>query len=311
MNRVNNSSGWTGSRREFLQGTGMAGAGLMVLPGIGEAAAKPIGFPGFHGVQLAIATICTDGFGNQHHDPAFEVIPDLGFKNVEFNLWYADTITPGYIRGLKRRCQETGLQPISLQGTSFGGEGRSDIIKDLSHKLVLMQGCETLGCRIVKCTGSGRGSNGGLKSVIEVCRELAPVAEEKGVLVVLENHAKNVLERIEDFEEIFSSVDSPNIGMCLDTGHFEGVNVDLHQVIDRFHDRILHVDLKDCRERGKGHDTVPFGQGVTDFESFLKHLFERSYSGYLVVEQAWREPKGDWKSDLKKSYEIFHPYERR
>jgi sugar phosphate isomerase/epimerase len=173
-----------------------------------------------------------------------------------------------------------------------------------------MQGCETLGCRIIKCTGSARGTNGGLKAVIAVCQELAPVAEEKGILVVLENHAKNVLERIEDYEEIFSKVDSPNIGMCLDTGHFEGANVDIHKVIDKFHERILHVDLKDCRQRSKGHDTVVFGQGVTYFKSFLQHLFERRYSGYLVVEQAWREPKGDWQSDLKKSYELFRSYQR-
>ncbi|MHC4433884.1 MAG: sugar phosphate isomerase/epimerase family protein, partial [Planctomycetota bacterium] len=186
---------------------------MMVLPTLAEPAVKPKGFPGSQGVQLAIATICTDGFANRHHEPAFRIIPELGFKNVEFNLWYADTITPSYFRGLKRRCAETGLRPVSLHGTSFGGEGRSGIIKDLSHKLVLMQGCETLGCRIIKCTGSARGTNGGLKAVIAVCQELAPVAEEKGILVVLENHAKNVLERIEDYEEIFSKVDSPNIGM--------------------------------------------------------------------------------------------------
>lgn len=310
MNHINNHSGLTRSRRQFLASIGGAGAGLMALPAISETAAKPKGFSVFHGVQLAIATICTDGFGNHHHEPAFRIIPQLGFKNVEFNLWYADTITPDYIRSLKRRCYETGLRPISLQGTSFGGEGSSGIIKDFSHKLVLMQGCETLGCQIVKCTGSARGSNGGLKSVIAVCRELAPVAEEKGILVVLENHANNVLERIEDYEVIFSKIDSPNIGMCLDTGHFEGVNVDLHKVIDKFHKRILHVDLKDCHERGKGHDTVVFGRGVTDFESFLKHLYEKGYSGYLVVEQAWREPKGDWKSDLKKAYEFFRSYQR-
>lgn len=300
--------GSAGSRRQFLARIGAAGAGMIALPTLGEAGVKPKGFPGLKDVQLAIATICTDGFGNHHHEPAFRVIPKLGFENVEFNLWYADTITPGYFRGLKRRCRETGLKPISLQGTSFGGVGRSGIIKDLSHKLVLMDGCETLGCRIVKCTGSRRGTNGGLESVINVCKELAPVAEEKGILVVLENHANNVLERIEDYEEIFSKIDSPNIGMCLDTGHFEGVNVDLHEVIDKFHERILHVDLKDCRERGKGHDTVVFGQGVTDFDAFLKHLFEKGYSGYLVVEQAWREPKGDWQSDLKKAYELFQSY---
>lgn len=289
---------------------GVAGLGLPAGTGKANAAAAPKGFPGFRGVQLAIATICTDGFGNHHHEPAFRVIPELGLKNVEFNLWYPDTITPRYLRALKERCAQTGLNPISLQGSSFGGEGTAGVIKDIAHKLTLMRGCGDLGCRIVKCTGAARGREGGLKSVIEVCRELAPAAEELGILVTLENHAGNVLERPEDYDEIFAAIDSPNIGLCLDTGHFEGVGVGLHEVIDRFHPRLLHVDLKDCKERGKGHNTVPFGEGVTDFDSFLTHLHEKGYTGYLVIEQAWREPQGDWVNNLKKAVARFKPWER-
>lgn len=300
------------SRRQFLQATALAGAGLGLTAGARRcfAAVRPKGFSGFRGVQLAIATICIDGFGNHHHEPAFRVIPELGLKNVEFNLWYPDTITPAYLRSLRKRSAEAGLTPISLQGSGFGGEGNAGIIKDLSHKLTLMRGCRELNCHIIKCTGSRRGTDGGLKSVIEVCKELAPAAEELGVLVTLENHANNVLERPEDYEEIFAAINSPNIGMCLDTGHFEGVGASLHEVVDRFHSRIFHVDLKDCKERGKGHNTVPFGEGATDFDAFLTHLQEKNYTGYLVIEQAWREPQGDWENDLKKAVAQFKPWER-
>lgn len=303
MNRITN-------RRAFLKSAGLGLAGAALLETSRAAAARPRNVSEFRGVELAIATICTDGFGNHHHEPVFRVIPGLGFRNVEFNLWYPDTITPAYLRGLKERCGRTGLQAISLQGTSFGGEGREGIIKDISHKLLLMHGARELGCRRIKCTGSRRGTNGCLKAVIEVCRELAPAAEELGVLVTLENHASNVLERIEDYEEIFAAIDSPNVGLCLDTGHFEGVNINLHAVVEKLHSRLLHVDLKDCRERGAGHDTVPFGEGVTDFDAFLTHLREKNYSGYLVIEQAWSEPRGDWENNLKLAYERFRKWER-
>lgn len=302
----------TMDRRRFLGGGALAGAGFGRLDASesGRILRPSGGFAGIEGVHLAIATICTDGFGNHHHAPAFRVIPELGLKNVEFNLWYPDTITPGYLRGIKERCAATGLVPVSLQGSSFGAEGNAGVLKDLAHKLTLMRGCVELGCHIVKCTGVRRGTGGGLQAVIEVCRELAPAAEEMGVLVTLENHANNVLERPEDYDEIFAAIDSPNVGMCLDTGHFEGVGVDLHAVIDRFQERILHVDLKDCRARGKGHDTVPFGEGVTDFDAFRKHLQEIDYQGYLVIEQAWNEPKGDWQANLRKAAERFRPWER-
>ncbi len=297
------------NRRNFLKKSAsatLAGGALQVLS---QAASPTQSINGKSGVALAIATICTDGFGDHQHEPAFRVIPQLGFKNVEFNLWYPGTLTPRYIDSIASRCKQSGLTPISVQGSGFGGEGRNGINKDLAHKMVLLDHCDRLGCQIVKCTGSRRGTQGGLKSIIEVLKELAPIAEERGLTVVLENHANNVLEGIEDYEEVFAAIDSPNVGMCLDTGHFEGVDVDLIEIVDRFHERILHVDLKDCKVRGKGHDTVPFGQGVTDFDTFLKHLLSKNYQGYLVVEQAWSEPKGDWVSDLKEAYRFFRKWE--
>lgn len=300
------------TRRSFLQGLG-AGAALPLTSTFAapSAASRPPTTPEKPFVDLAIATLCTDGFGNRGHEPAFRLIPQIGFRNVEFNVWYPNTITPSYLATIASRCEATGLRPISLQGTGFGAEGRSGVIKDVGHKLSLMYGCRQLGCRRIKCTGAGRDTQGGLKAVIEVCRELAPAAKELDVLVTLENHAKNVLENIADYEEIFAAIDSPYVGMCLDTGHFEGVAVDLHEVIEKFHSRILHVDLKDCRKRGAGHDTVPFGEGVTDFKAFLDHLLSKRYTGYLVVEQAWSEPKEPVVENLRKAREMFEPYIKR
>lgn len=296
-------------RRRFLGSSVLASAGALTSSFSPAVSARPKNVIEFHGIELAIATICCDGFANQHHEPSFKLIPQTGFRNVEFNLWYPDTITPRYLNSLKERCNQTGLNPISLQGSGFGGEGNAGIIKDISHKLTLMHGCQQLGCRRVKFTGARRGTQGGLKSVIAALRELAPAAESMGMLILLENHANNVLERIEDYETIFAQIDSPNVGLCLDTGHFEGVAVSLHEVVERLHSRTLHVDLKDCRKRGAGHDTVIFGTGVTDFDAFLRQVIGHRYSGYLVIEQAWREPKEPRLENLQAAYHRFRKYE--
>ena len=261
-------------------------------------------------IRLAIATICTDGFGNKHHEPAFELIPQLGLKHVEFNLWYPDLLTPKYLDDLVKRSAETGLTPVCVQGSAFGGDGAEGIRKDIAHKRSLLEAAKHLGCRRVKCTGSKRGTQGGLKAVIEVCQELAPEAEEMGILLVLENHAGNVLENIGDYDTIFETISSPNVGLCLDTGHFEGAGIQLAEVVERFHSRLLHVDLKDCKEFGKGHDTVVFGDGITDFEAFLDLLVGKKYHGYLVIEQAWKEPKEPIVENLRKGVNRFRKYER-
>ena len=145
-------------RRRFIQHTATSmSASLLasgVLSGRTANAAQPnvrlhSRPPKLDGVQLAIATICTDGFGNRHHEPAMKFIPEFGFKNVELNLWYPNQITPRYISQLKQRCADTGLTPISVQGSSFGAEGRHALMKDYSHKLLMMQYARQLGCNIV------------------------------------------------------------------------------------------------------------------------------------------------------------------
>ena len=130
------------------------------------------------------------------------------------------------------------------------------------------------------------------------------------MLVTLENHTGNNLETIEDYETIFDAIDSPNIGLCLDTGHFEGSGIRLAKVVERLQSRTFHVDLKDCNAFGQGHKTVAFGKGTTDFEAFLSQLMETGYQGYLVIEQAWPEPRGNWKADLKSAYRQFEKWER-
>lgn len=262
------------------------------------------------GTALAVATICTDGFSNHHHDPAFRLVPQTGFTNVEFNLWYPDLLTPRYIDSLAERCAASDLRPVSLQGSSFGGEGRNAVIHDVAHKLWFMEQARRLGCRRVKFTGAPRDTHGGIEHVIKVCRELAPAAEAMDVLLLLENHARNVLERPEDYAEIFAAIDSSHVGMCLDTCHFEGAGITLTSVVAQFRDRIQHVDLKDCAAFGKGHQTVVFGEGVTDFDPFLRDLIDGGYTGYLVVEMAWNQPRAPIAANLSAAREMFTPYVR-
>ena len=272
--------------------------------------AKPKNLDELSFIRLAVATICTDGFGNQHHEPAFKLIPQLGVRNVEFNLWYDDLLTPAYWDSLLKRCQDTGLTPVCVQGSGFGAAGAEGLKQDWAHKWKLLQAAKRLGCRRVKCTGSKRGTKGGLASVIAVCKELAPAFEEAGALLLLENHANNVLENIADYDTIFEQIDSPNVGLCLDTGHFEGAGIQLADVVERFHSRTLHIDLKDCKAFGKGHDTVVFGEGVTDFTAFLDLVTRRNFHGYMVLEQAWAEPREPIVENLRKGVAMFRKFER-
>ncbi len=296
------------TRRSFLKAAGLGIAGAAVPASQRTAAAaKPVDdVDARNGVALALAPICGDGFGDENVEYAFDLRPELGYRNVEFNVWYPRNITPSGIHSIQERCFENGLKPVSLQGSSFGGHA----VKDVAHKLWHMEQAKYLGCRRVKFTGAGRGTEGGLERVVEVLQELAPAADEMDVLIAVENHANNVIENIEDYERIFEAVPSGHVGMCLDMGHFDGANVDNFEVIRRFHERVVHIDLKDTRERGV-HDVVNFGSGVTDVHGIVQKILEHGYTGYIVVEQAKSNPdRTTLAANLARARELFEQYER-
>lgn len=294
------------SRRGFIKAAGLGMAGISFL-NTSSSFGKELSLPKTNKkVELAVASICFDNFDDLNFEPTFELVPKLPFKNVEFNCWYARNLTPNGISSIKERCEKHSINPICVQGSAFGAS--DNIIKDVTHKLWNMQAAKQLGCNRVKFTGAKRGTEGGLDAVINVLKEITPAAEEMGVLILVENHANNNIENIEDYDRIFNAIDSPNVGMCMDNAHFDGANVDLFKVIDTYHSKILHIDLKDTRKMGE-HNIVPFGSGVTKNKSVIEKMLEKGYEGYLLVEMVLKEDKAVKERELLKAYKLFEKYE--
>ncbi len=292
-------------RRSFLKTAGLSVAGIGLYTAESSAKSSIADIDSRNGVELAIATICLDGFGDENFAPAFRMIPQIGLKNVEFNVWYPRNMTLAGLASIQDRCYEHGLRPICLQGSSFS----APVVRDVAHKLWLMEQAKKLGCRRVKFTGAGRGKAGGLEAVIEILKELAPAAEDMDVLVLVENHANNNIETIEDYDRIFQAVPSSHVGMCLDMGHFDGAGVNNFDVIERFHERILHIDLKDTIAFGT-YKTVNYGAGETDVAGIVERMLLHDYSGYLVIEQAPPLRPDTLLQDMIRARELFAVYEK-
>jgi sugar phosphate isomerase/epimerase len=97
--------------------------------------------------------------------------------------------------------------------------------------------------------------------------------------------------------------------MCLDMAHFDGANVDNFAVVERFHDRILHVDMKDTAAKGI-HKVVNYGTGVTDVHGIVKKVLSHGYSGYLLIEQAPPLSRDTLLADMTRAHNMFKPYEK-
>lgn len=256
-------------------------------------------------LNLACASLSCDGFGDERFVPSMQLLPEIGYECIELNCWNPSDLTPNSITNLRRRCDEAGLEPIAVFGSSFGGTG-FDVSKDVGHKLRMIDAAVELDCNRIVATGATRGEAGGIDSIIRVLEEITPYAERRGVLVCLENHANNNLETIEDYETIFSTVDSPNVGLCFDTGHFEASGIELNEVADRLHERVVHIHVKETARFGE-KNFVKFGEGVTDNSALLEKMDEYGYRGYVTVELAI-EDKSNVIEDLRKPIELFESY---
>lgn len=258
--------------------------------------------------HVSVATICFDGFGDKDFVPAFTYAPELGIHEIEFNAWYPRNLTPAGLESIRRRCDEAGLRPVTLHVSGFApGPERADLSRETQRWMWLFEAADRLGVHVVKATGSDRGSRGGLDATISLLRVIAPVAEERGMTIALENHAGNVLEHPEDYRTVFAQVDSAAVGMCFDTGHFAASGHDLVAVAKEFAGRIVQVDLKDCKGPGPGA-FVRFGEGSVNFDAVLREIMSGDCAvGHILVEFPLAE-RATMMADLRAGAAIAHRF---
>lgn len=264
-------------------------------------------------IALSAASLSFDGFGDMDYVKTFEIAPVAGYKWIEFNCWYPRTLTEDKMDDLKARLKESSMKPSSIHIGSIGGENRNERTKDVCHKVEAMRLAKRLGCKRVCFTGYPRGAMGGLEGVIEVMKIIAPIAQKMDVLLCLENHVHNNIENIGDYRKILEATPSPNVGICMDTGHFDAANVDMDELMDKLGDRINHIHLKENRGIGKKEFTR-FFEGTTDNDGIVKKMIERGYEGFLVVEVSPEIGEHDGRpftlEDTQKPCEHFSLYNR-
>lgn len=253
------------------------------------------------GIDWAMATICCDGFGDENFSFAFDEMPKLGVRNVEFNCWYPRNLTPHGLESIRVRSQEAGLLPISIHVTGYAGGVGAEVTREVNRWMWLLEACRRLDVKLLKATAQRRHA-GGLDGLIDVLAHIAPVATDMGITLALENHRNNVLEFPSDFERVFNEVTDESVGLCLDTGHFAASGVDILDVVQQFRSRLVHVDLKDC-DRVGSDDFVPFGDGNVDFPAILDAVASTGYQGYLLVEYPKRSDE-HMAEDLQKGISI-------
>jgi inosose dehydratase len=128
----------------------------------------------------------------------------------------------------------------------------------------------------------------------------AAVKEKFGMRTVFHHHCGGYIETPEETDQLMKRTDPELLGLCLDMGHCAFGGGDPVEALKKYGTRIWHVHFKDfdpvvgrkAAELGWDYFKAvgngvfcELGKGNVDFQSIASILKQRTYEGWIVVEQ--------------------------
>jgi sugar phosphate isomerase/epimerase len=120
---------------------------------------------------------------------------------------------------------------------------------------------------------------------IAAAARLAPLAEQNGLLVAFHNRPESDRGEVstpESFDQMLQVSDRFRIN--LDIGHFTAGNHDAMAALEKFHERISHVHLKDRKFGYNGGANLPWGEGETPIIPVLHTIRDRKWPLSCLIE---------------------------
>jgi len=109
------------------------------------------------------------------------------------------------------------------------------------------------------------------------------VAEDVGVMLLVEPEPGLLIENGEQFAELAKRVDSPMFGLNFDVGHFYCVSAPLSETIEWLAPWTEHYHLEDIAATRVHEHLIP-GHGAIDFKEVIAAIQKSGFGGWLTVE---------------------------
>ncbi|MDD6272269.1 MAG: sugar phosphate isomerase/epimerase [bacterium] len=230
-----------------------------------------------------------------------DAIKEAGFKNV-FIQWYNRNWNPTQEEQLKY-IKEKGLNIIfahlgysNINSIWLDSNIGDDVIESYKNDINILveNGINLFVMHLSRTFNPPIYNEIGLKRI----KELVNYAKEKNAKIAFEN-----VETKGYIEYVFDNIDSDNIGLCFDSGHFHTFYKDKFDM-SKFNNKILAVHLHDNFQTGDFH-LIPF-DGSNDWNKIINILNSNNYNGYITMEQCYRNNYLDISINefYKKSFEI-------
>jgi len=137
--------------------------------------------------------------------------------------------------------------------------------------------------------------------IVESLVQLAPIAEQVGVKLGLENMLpKHPGADSADLRRMIEEVNSPSLGVCFDSGHAHVVG-NMREQFEELKDLIITFHIQDNDGTRDMH--LQPGYGTTNWQDFSEVLESMDFTSPIVIEaRAWGGVGEDWM--LKEVYSL-------
>ena len=185
-------------------------------------------------------------------------------------------LTPAELRDLRRAAERRGI------GLQTGTRG---VLPE--HLLPYLEISNQLGAKVVRTVSHASRGKPHITEVRQWMEQILPQFEHAGVAIALEN---NEAHRISDFAWLVRELNSPSLGICIDTANSLGALETTDRVVEVLapYTTVLHVKDFDIRriDTRMGFAVVgcPAGKGRVDFDWIFEQLSRYGRDPAVILE---------------------------
>jgi inosose dehydratase len=213
---------------------------------------------------------------------------NLGIASYTFRAFDLDkTLAMTKRAGLKNVCLKSMHLPLASKPEELAAAAAK-----VAHAGMKLYGAGVIDMskesQVIQAFEYGHGA--GLRVlIISPDPAMLPCIEEQvkkhDISVAIHNHGpgdrrfptpQSVYEKIEPLDH--------RIGLCIDIGHTVRAGVDLVDAVNKCHDRLLDMHIKDVTEATAKGQCIQLGRGVIDFPALFRALVNVGYQGIASYE---------------------------
>ena len=280
------------SRRSFIAGGAAFAAGICMgsgcaSPSCGGKAAG--GRSCYNGIEVGCITYSYRSMRKKNAEDIVKYAVEDGLGTLELKGEVVDEYLKrggerdmGRLPALRKMFDDAG---VSIHIVKYGGIGGKNEKEDEYRVAVAKAlGAKCITREIPKAT-----------EYETIGRRCAAIADKHGILIAFHNHTQ--IDALTYDGPLLGY--SPNLRINFDIGHYVAATtddarrfIDPLAFIEKYHDKIFSIHLKDRTTKANGSKNLEFGKGDTPLAKLFPFLQKKGWPFYCDIELEYAIPKG-------------------